>query len=74
MGVEVVNADGRPDMTKLAVAFRNFVTALKKKGQPVCKPAIKPRPILSTNRDVTGSVNKETIMHLAGMEHRICAL
>jgi hypothetical protein len=31
IGAEFFHADGRTDMTKLKVAFRNFATRLKKK-------------------------------------------
>jgi len=32
VGAELFRADGRTDMTKLIVAFRNFANAPKKKG------------------------------------------
>jgi len=37
VGVKLFHADGRKDMTKLIVAFRNFANALKKKSRPCMK-------------------------------------
>jgi hypothetical protein len=55
-------------MMNITAAISNFMNA-PKKGQPVCEPAVETRVTGSTNRDVIGSVHKENIPHLAGIEH-----
>jgi len=35
VGTELFNEDGRTDMTKLTVAFRNFTNAPKKRRNPI---------------------------------------
>ena len=34
VGAELFHANGQTDMTKLSIAFRRFVNAPKKKGNP----------------------------------------